>query len=139
MNRNRPAPMPRPTGAGQPFLTPADTALDAAIEAAQAKHRETIGDIAKAEAERVLGADVMEHARWRGIPNEFFVGRRQFAVAVTQAWTAAADGVAVAYTHPQLYFRAAPAEGRRGPGIADWVPIRSLCELAELEARGRRG
>lgn len=139
MNRNRSAPMPRPTGAGQPFLTPADTALDAAIEAAQAKHRETIGDIAKAEAERVLGADVMEHARWRGIPNEFFVGRRQFAVAVTQAWTAAADGTPVPYTHPQLYFRTVPVDGRRGALVADWVPVRSLCELAEIEARGRRG
>lgn len=138
MNRNRPAPMPRPTGAGQPFLTPADTALDAAIEAAQAAHVEAIGDIAKAEAERVLGADVMEHARWRGIPNEFFLGRRQFAVAVTQAWTAAPDGTPVPFTHPQLYFRTVPSNGRRGAGVPDWTPVRSLCELGEIEARGRR-
>lgn len=131
--------LPRPTGEGQPFLTPADTALDAAIEAAQAKHVESIGAIAKAEAERVLGADVMEHARWRGIPNEFFLGRRQFAVAVTQAWTAAADGTPVPFTHPQLYFRTVPVDGRRGALIADWVPVRSLTELGEIEARGRRG
>jgi hypothetical protein len=131
--------MPRPTGGGQPFLTPADTALDAAIEAAQAAHTEAIGAIARAEAERVLGADVMEHARWRGIPNEFFVGRRQFAVAVTQAWTAASDGTPVPFTHPQLYFRATRVDGRRGAGVADWTPVRSLCELGEIEARGRRG
>ena len=139
MNRNRPAPLPRPTGAGQPFLTPADTALDAAIEAAQAAHVEAIGAIAKAEAERVLGADVMEHARWRGIPNEFFVGRRQFAVAVTQAWTADADGTPVPFTHPQLYFRTMPVDGHRGAGVKDWAKVQSLPELAEIEARGRRG
>lgn len=151
--------MPRPTGAGQPYLTPADTALDAAIEVAQAKHIEAIGVIAKAEAERVLGADVMEHARWRGIPNEFFVGRRQFAVAVSVGWGldpmnrvgAPVDGVdygiaqiptvakgdAVAFTYPVLYFRTMSVDGRRGAGVKDWTPVRSLCELGEIEARGR--
>jgi len=131
--------LPRPAGAGQPFLTPADTALDAAIEAAQASHREAIGAIAKAEAERVLGADVMEHARWRGIPNEFFVGRRQFAVAVTQAWTAAPDGTPVPFAYPVLYFRTTPVDGHRGAGVRDWTPVRSLCELAEIEARRGTG
>lgn len=139
MNRGRPAPLPRPTGTGQPFSTPADKALDTAIEIAQAAHIAAIGAIAKAEAERVLGAEVMEHARWRGIPNEFFVGRRQFAVAVTNAWAASPDGSPIPFTYPVLYFRTMPVDGHRGAGVKDWTPVRSLTELAEIEARGRRG
>lgn len=132
---SNPRRLPRPTGAGQPFLSDADRELDAQIELALTLHRERIGDIAREEGRRVLGAAVMEHARFRGIPNEFFVGRRQFAVALTRGWTANADAVPVPFEYPQLFFRAVPAAGHRGGRVPDWAPIKSLAELAEIEAK----
>ncbi|MEO8082528.1 MAG: hypothetical protein ABI780_01765 [Ardenticatenales bacterium] len=138
MNPSRHLPPDRPMGNGQPFLTDADRALDAAVEAAQATHRETIRAVAEAEAARVLGADVMAHARWRGIPNEFFIGRRQFAVAIATGWGPDGKGGAVPFTHPVLYFRVAGADGPRGRMAQDWTPIRTLPELAEIEARAGR-